>query len=206
MPDQGRPSLRKSPASLHINVICATLVVALLVVARNTLCQLHFDPAIAPPGGICSGIIQRLEFAIAGRGKAACLKPWNIETCGGVVSRRSNAFAIRGGMKPISVPPADGEASYVLKNRLECLPPPCARFKSKSSCPTKRCTWTTAGGCTVPSSPPPPPPADTSIWRNRTAAAYGAVTRYDGPDARWIYQGYVSNYTIAPLAPTVVGS
>ena len=28
------------------------------------------------------------------------------------------------------------------------------------------------------------------IWRNRSAAAYGAVTRTDGPTARWIYQGY----------------
>ena len=144
---------------------------------------------------------KSLSFPTLAKAKAACLKPWNIETCGGVVSRRSNAFEIRGGMKPISAPPAAGEASYVLKNRLECLPPPCARFKSKSSCPKQRCTWTIAGGCTVPPSPAPPPPADTSIWRNRTAAAYGAVTRYDGPDARWIYQGYVSNSTIAPLAP-----
>ena len=34
----------------------------------------------------------------------------------------------------------------------------------------------------------PDPPPDTSIWRNRTTAAYGAVTRTDGPTARWIYQ------------------
>ena len=34
------------------------------------------------------------------------------------------------------------------------------------------------------------PLAPTEIWRNRSAAAYSAVTRVDGPSARWIYQGY----------------
>jgi hypothetical protein len=33
-------------------------------------------------------------------------------------------------------------------------------------------------------------PNHTAIWHNRSAAAYGAVVRADGPSARWIYQGY----------------
>ena len=64
-----------SPKMSIVVLLGVPLVLARLVAARNTLCQLHFDPAIAPPGGICSGIIQRLEFAITGSGKAACLKP-----------------------------------------------------------------------------------------------------------------------------------
>jgi hypothetical protein len=47
----------------------------------------------------------------------------------------------------------------------------------------------------------PDPPPDTSIWRNRTTAAYGAVTRTDGPTARWIYQGYALGIASGGLGP-----
>ena len=44
-------------------------------------------------------------------------------------------------------------------------------------------------------------PPDTSIWKNRSAAAYGAVARADGSDARWIYQGYALGISTGGLGP-----
>ena len=98
-----------------------------------------------------------MSFTTLAGAKAACLDAGNVYTCGGVVSRQNGAgpFELRNGLKPKPVPAADGEASYVLKNRNECVPAP-----------------------------------HVEVWRNRSAAAYGAVTRADGPSARWIYQGY----------------
>ena len=140
-----------------------------------------------------------VSFRTLAAAKAACLLPSNIETCGGVVSRNHGAFEIRSGTKPITVPATDGEASYVLKNRAQCLHPKCETYKTKASCPAPpRCTWTAAGACTVP---PPPPPPDTTVWRNRSAAAYGAVVKADGPDARWIYQGYALGIGSGGLGP-----
>eukprot|EP00035_Acanthoeca_spectabilis_P021929 m.440986 g.440986 ORF g.440986 m.440986 type:complete len:917 (-) comp18600_c0_seq1:173-2923(-) len=109
---------------------------------------------------------QPVSFPTLSAAQAACLLPANIEACGGVVSRSTGAFEIRGGLKPLPVPPADGEASYILNNRDACLPPP-----------------------------------DTSVWRNRSAAAYGAVVKVDGPDARWIYQGYALGIASGGIGP-----
>ena len=113
------------------------------------------------------------------------------------------AFEIRGGRKPIAVPPSDGEASYVITNRAACMQPPCASHMTKAACTAKgvRCEWTKAGKCAQPPPPPPPPPPDTSIWRNRTAAAYGAVAKVDGPTARWIYQGYALGVPTGGIGP-----
>ena len=100
---------------------------------------------------------KSLPYSTLDEAKAACLLPANVNECGGVVSRNhgTGPFELRHGLRPIPVPAADGEASFVIQNRLECTPPP-----------------------------------STVVWRNRSAAAYGAVTRADGPTARWIYQGY----------------
>ena len=45
------------------------------------------------------------------------------------------------------------------------------------------------------------PAPSSTMWRDRSAAAYGAVTRTDGPTARWVYQGYalvIGGDTIGP--------
>ena len=145
---------------------------------------------------------KSVSFKSLAAAKAACIEPYNIETCGGVVSRNNGAsFEIRRGTKPLPATAKDNEASYVLKNRAQCLPPPCDTFTAKASCPAKRCKWTAAGVCTVPPPPPPPPPPDTTLWRNRSAAAYGAVTRVDGREARWIYQGYALGIGSGGLGP-----
>ena len=108
------------------------------------------------------------SFATLAAAKAACLDPANIDSCGGVTSRNDGKgpFEIRGGMTPVPVPATDGESSYVITNRDQCLQPP-----------------------------------DTTIWRNRSAAAYGAVQRADGHDARWIYQGYALGIANGGLGP-----
>tara|TARA_B110000208_G_scaffold190499_1_gene254540 strand:- start:116 stop:1954 length:1839 start_codon:yes stop_codon:yes gene_type:complete len=48
------------------------------------------------------------------------------------------------------------------------------------------------------------PPAD--IWKNRSAAAYSAVTRADGPTARWVYQGYALVIGSGGLGPYTDGA
>jgi hypothetical protein len=96
--------------------------------------------------------------------KAACLNDTFVDNCGGVVSRHTPGFPmryeLRAGTHPIKVPDSDGEASYMVTNRAECVPTS---------------------------------PATIALWRNRSRAAYGAVVRADGPDARWVYQGYALN-------------
>ena len=57
---------------------------------------------------------------------------------------------MRAGTKLVPVPAADGEASYTVKNKVECRP------------------------------------ASNALWQQRSAAAYSAVARVDGPTARWI--------------------
>ena len=142
-----------------------------------------------------------MSFSTLAEAKFACAEPVNLAECGGVVSRHNGqTFEIRSGRKLIAVPTSDAEASYVITNRAACTQPPCASHKTKAACTAEgmRCEWTKAGKC---AEPPPPPPPDTSIWRNRSAAAYGAVTKVDGPTARWIYQGYALGVPTGGIGP-----
>lgn len=109
-----------------------------------------------------------LEYPTLAEAKIECAAAANIANCGGVVSRNDGRgpFELRAGTKPLPVPAADGESSYVLLNRNQCAPP-----------------------------------TSTLIWRNRSAAAYGAVARADGPTARWIYQGYALGIGDGGLGP-----
>ena len=145
-----------------------------------------------------------MSFSTLAEAKFACAEPANSPGCSGVVSRSGGtSFEIRSGLRPIAVPASDGEASYVITNRAACTQPPCTSHTTKAACTATgvRCEWTKAGKCAEPPPPPPPPPPDTSIWRNRSAAAYGAVARADGPTARWIYQGYALGVPTGGIGP-----
>jgi hypothetical protein len=112
-----------------------------------------------------------VSFPTLAEAKAACIDPKNIRTCGGVVSRRNGA-------------------AFEIRAGLKPIPtPPSNQEASYVILNRAECT------------PVPDTPPDTSMWRNRSAAAYGAVARADGPAARWIYQGYALGIASGGLGP-----
>ena len=112
-----------------------------------------------------------MSFPTLEEAKAACIDPGTIETCGGVVSRRHGA-------------------GFDVRGGTKPLPVPASDAEaSYLLLNRKQC------------SPVPDTPPSTEIWRNRSAAAYGAVARADGPTARWVYQGYALGIASGGLGP-----
>lgn len=95
--------------------------------------------------------------------------------------------------------------------------PRCTAFNSNgwlkscgaSSCgavrhPTEDCDLYVSSRPSPPSSPTPPPPAPLPpdpVFYARAKAAYGAISRADGPTARWIFQGWALHVAGSGMSP-----
>jgi hypothetical protein len=233
--DEGHNSVIDSSASSELDAVLPPCVWTAAI--NNTYLAGYVTPS-------CGGVGTSVSFPTLWEAKTACASETYTD-CGGVVSRRGTAFELRAGSKPLPVPASDGETSYVVTNRAECVPvvPPCVwsavvndtylagyvtpgksvlfptLAEAKTACLNatyrENCGGVvsrrgTAFELRAGSKPLPVPasdgeasyvvtnraecapicPDDVEIWHNRSAAAYGAVARADGPSARWIYQGY----------------
>ena len=112
-------------------------------------------------------------FATLGEAQAACIAPDGWSDCTGVTDQ-AGIYQLRSGSSFISNP-GKVSASWKITNAEQC--------KGHSPSPP--------GPPSPPPGPPSPVPAIDPVWLARAQGAYGAVARADGPDARWIMQGWM---------------
>jgi alpha-N-acetylglucosaminidase len=140
--------------------------------------NIRVSPTHQPPiVGACTP-----TFATLDKAKAACASVDWLDCSG--VTFQFGSYQLRTGRKFIKVPASDNEISYAITNLAECkvLPAP------------------------SPSPPSPAPPAIDPVWLARAQGAYGAVERADGPEARWILQGWMLLIKGTGFGPPAIGA
>ena len=131
-------------------------------------------PTLGAPGAEESGVVGgaggphacRPGFATLGEAQAACAAPGGWGDCTGV-TYEAGVYQVRSGSSFLPSPAAKASTSWQITNLEQC----------KRHAP--------------PSPPSPPVPAIDPVWLARAKGAYGAVARADGPQARWIMQGWM---------------